>query len=51
MAGMYILVCRNIFNFSNLQKISFGTLLVAYGLFRFYTAWEKKKSEKDEGEN
>lgn len=51
-AGMYILVGRNIFNFSNLQKISLGTILVAYGLIRFYTALEKKrKSEIDEDEN
>jgi len=50
--GMYILIGSNIFNFSNLQKISFGTLLVAYGLFRFYTALKKKReSEIDEDEN
>jgi hypothetical protein len=51
-AGMYILISSNIFNFSNLQKLSFGTLLVAYGIFRFYTALKKKKeSEIEEDEN
>ena len=50
--GMYLLIGNNIFNFSKLQKIGFGTLLVVYGLFRFYVALKKKReSEMDEDEN
>lgn len=51
-AGMYILLGSNIFNFSNLQKFGFGTILVVYGLFRFYVALKKKReSEIDENQN
>ena len=51
-AGLYILLASNIFNFSNLQKFGFGTILVVYGLFRFYVALKKKReSEIDENEN
>ncbi len=51
-AGMYILIASNIFNFSNLQKFGFGTILVVYGLVRFYVALKKKReSEIDENQN
>ena len=51
-AGMYILIGSNIFNFSILQKFGFGTILVVYGLFRFYVALKKKReSEIDEDQN
>lgn len=51
-SGMYILIASNIFNFSNLQKFGFGTILVVYGLVRFYVALKKKReSEIDENQN
>jgi hypothetical protein len=49
--GMYILIWNNIFNFSNTQQIGFGSIIIVYGLFRFYTTLKKKREDElDEDE-
>ena len=50
--GVYILISKNIFLFDSWQKIGFGSLLISYGLFRFYRTIKKMKQQKmDEGDN
>jgi hypothetical protein len=44
--GLYILIWNNIFNFSNLQQIGFGSIIIVYGLFRFYITLKKKREEE-----
>lgn len=49
-SGIFLLLGKNIFNFSEFQKIGLGIILVAYGLMRFYFAIKKMKEEKNENE-
>jgi uncharacterized membrane protein HdeD (DUF308 family) len=49
-AGIFLLLGNNIFNFSVLQKVIFGSLLIIYGLFRLYNSFKKKRESKSEDE-
>jgi hypothetical protein len=49
-AGIFLLTGSNIFNFSKLQQISFASILIAYGSFRFYTALKKKNNIESGGD-
>jgi|OpeIllAssembly_1097287.scaffolds.fasta_scaffold80237_2 hypothetical protein len=42
-SGCFLLLGENIFNFSELQKIGLGVLLILYGLFRLYGFMNKRK--------
>jgi hypothetical protein len=47
--GIFLLVGENIFNFSDFQKSGLGYTLLAYGLFRLYSFFNKyKESKKDD---
>lgn len=35
-SGLYLLLGKNIFNFSELARIGFGNVLLLYGLLRLY---------------
>ncbi|HCY77529.1 MAG TPA: hypothetical protein DHV28_16560 [Ignavibacteriales bacterium] len=49
--GTFLLVGKNIFNFSDFQKIGLGCLLVLYGLFRIYSLLKKRKQQNDKNED
>jgi hypothetical protein len=49
-AGIFLLTGSNIFSFSKLQQISFASILIAYGSFRFYTAINKRKNLESNGD-
>lgn len=46
--GIFLLAGNNIFYFSDFQKYGLAAILIAYGLFRFYSAWKKMKEESQE---
>lgn len=48
--GVYLLIGNNIFNFSDFQKTGLGSLLIAYGSFRMYTALKKRNEQNDTNE-
>jgi hypothetical protein len=41
--GIFLIVGNNIFVLSRLQRLGFGLVLLAYGLFRFYRTLKKKR--------
>jgi hypothetical protein len=46
--GIFFIVAQNVFNFSNVQQIGFGMILISYGFIRFYfTLKKKRESELD----
>ena len=47
--GLYLLIQQEVLNFSKLQRIGLGIILIMYGLFRFYKV-KKKYEETDENE-
>ncbi len=50
--GIFLLISKEFFYFSNMQQIGLGIILVIYGGVRFYTALKKKReSEMDENDN
>ena len=44
--GIFFIVAENVFNFSNVQQIGFGVILISYGFFRFYVALKKKRESE-----
>jgi hypothetical protein len=44
--GIFFIVAENVFNFSNVQQIGFGVILISYGFFRFYVALKKKRENE-----
>jgi len=49
--GMYFIFAEKLFNFSNLQRIGFGVILISYGFFRFYVTLKKKKESELEDDD
>jgi hypothetical protein len=45
-AGVFLLVAMNIFYFSTFQQVGLGCILIAYGLFRFYSALKKYREKE-----
>jgi hypothetical protein len=48
--GVYLLVSKNIYLFSDLQRIGIGAILASYGVFRFYRTVKKKRENEDSDE-
>ncbi len=44
--GVFLFFVDNIFNFSDFQQLGLGLILLAYGLFRFYTTLKKKRENE-----
>jgi hypothetical protein len=49
--GIFFIVAENVFNFSNVQQIGFGVILISYGLFRFYVTLKKKRESELENDD
>lgn len=49
-SGVFLLLGESIFNFSEIQKIGLGVLLIFYGLFRVYSYIKKIKERIGENE-
>ena len=49
--GIFLLAAENVLNFSSFQQYGFGVILIAYGFFRFYNAYKKKKRNELEEDN
>ncbi|HEX9250814.1 MAG TPA: hypothetical protein VF870_01160 [Ignavibacteriaceae bacterium] len=49
-SGGFLVLGENIFNFSELQKIGLGVLLILYGLFRVYSFIKKLKERISKNE-
>ncbi len=48
--GIFMLIQKQVLNFSELQRIGLGIVLILYGIFRFYKV-KKKSQESDEFES
>jgi len=46
--GVFILFAAKVLNFSTIQKNGVGIILIAYGLFRFYSTYKKRQQEQEE---
>jgi len=46
--GVFILFAAEVLNFSTIQKNGAGIILIAYGLFRFYSTYKKRQQEQEE---
>lgn len=46
--GVFLLAGDKFFNFSELQKIAFGNVLILYGMFRLYSFIKKFRSKNSE---
>ena len=49
--GIFFIVTEYVFNFSKVQQIGFGTILITYGLIRFYVSIRKKRESELENED
>jgi len=50
-AGMFLILGKNIFNFSDFQRIGLGMILLAYGTFRTYSSVKKIREKEEENES
>ena len=50
-AGMFLILGKNIFNFSDFQRIGLGLILLTYGTFRTYSSIKKIRDQEEENEN
>jgi hypothetical protein len=50
-AGMFLILGKNIFNFSDFQRMGLGMILLAYGTFRTYSSVKKTRDKEEENEN
>ncbi|MBV6420643.1 MAG: hypothetical protein DAHOPDDO_01900 [Ignavibacteriaceae bacterium] len=50
-AGMFLILGKNIFSFTDFQKIGLGVILIAYGTFRTYSSIKKLSRKEEENES
>ncbi len=51
-AGVFLLFDRNIFDFTDFQRIGLVAIFISYGLFRFFNTLKKQRESKlEENEN
>ncbi|GIK61940.1 MAG: hypothetical protein HND39_00530 [Ignavibacteriota bacterium] len=48
---MFLILGKNIFSFTDFQKIGLGVILIAYGTFRTYSSIKKLLGKEEENES
>jgi len=49
--GIFFIISEKIFNFSKVQQIGFGAILITYGSIRFYVSLKKKRESELENDD